>query len=714
MKREIYKGLGLLLLCILVIAGYGGYRFYKLSTQETEEKADLIQEAAFPIIHTRFEGNPVTTLQGYGMEMDLRYMRDQLTVLGAGRDLEFEVEGFGNHITGVTIDVLEMDGTQVDHYVSPAWEKTETGILVLTALSDEIGTLDDYMLRITLATESQKALYYYSVLRYLPDAPISSQIAFLKDFSDKTFDQKEAESIIPYIEPSETARNNNLGHVDITASFNQITWDNFKLERTSEPQVTISDINSETGSYVLTYDGQTIEGEDIPVQYHVTEFYRICYHEGRTYLVSFDRKMEQVYNPEIGNVSASRMNLGIDSDLEIAYRTSGDRRQIAFVKENQLWLMDTDANRITRIFSFYDDAHQSIRDRIADHGIEIVNVTDEGTVDFLVYGYMNRGTLEGENGVVLYRYNSETNRAEELIFLPSDRPYSVLKESIHKICYLTEQFFYIYLDPGIYCVDLQGKTYIQLIPDLPQDGYCSDESGRRLAWTDALETNNTIRIKDLQTGMDLILEGSEGKILVPIGFLGEDFAYGTVEEGNIVSVDGSRQILISELTIIDSEKQVLKQYQKKNRLIANCDVTSARIAFDLVQKKQSGKSVSLKNMGTDQILSNTEQETSGVTLETIVTEARQTEVVLRYASAVISSEKIQVRTPETIQMAAENTLTIKELQKKDSNYYVYGLGKLQSVETSMARAQQAADQWKGFFTDSSNQVIWSYRETFKS
>ena len=209
------------------------------------------------------------------MEMDLRYMRDQLTVLGAGRDLEFEVEGFGNHITGVTIDVLEMDGTQVDHYVSPAWEKTETGILVLTALSDEIGTLDDYMLRITLATESQKALYYYSVLRYLPDAPISSQIAFLKDFSDKTFDQKEAESIIPYIEPSKTARNNNLGHVDITASFNQIIWDNFKLERTGEPQVTISDINSETGSYVLTYDGQTIEGEDIPVQYHVTEFYRI-------------------------------------------------------------------------------------------------------------------------------------------------------------------------------------------------------------------------------------------------------------------------------------------------------------------------------------------------------------------------------------------------------------------------------------------------------
>ena len=41
---------------------------------------------------------------------------------------------------------------------------------------------------------------------------------------------------------------------------------------------------------------------------------------------------------------------------------------------------------------------------------------NDGTVDFLVYGYMNRGIHEGQVGVILYRYNSNENSIEAVSY----------------------------------------------------------------------------------------------------------------------------------------------------------------------------------------------------------------------------------------------------------------------------------------------------------
>lgn len=713
MRRVVYKALGLFVLFIVILGGYGGYRYGKLSAEQEDTATNLIQEATIPVVHTTYEGTPITTLQGYTMDMKLQYMRGPITVLGAGRDLEILVDRYDNHITGLSLEVMEMDGTVIDSYIFPAWEKTDTGISALTTLSEEIGSTDDYMLCIYISTETQDKLRYYSVLRYSPDSEITSQIAFVKDFSNKTFDKEQAKELIPYMEPSAGTLNNNLGHVDITASFNQLTWDDFKLERIGEPEVMITDVKGKSASYVLSYDGQTTSEDGVLEYYHVKEFYRVCYNGERVYLIAFDRTMDQVYNPVSGNVSTNRMNLGIDSDLQVTYKASPNNKYIAFVKERQLWLMDIAKNQITCIFTFYDEAHNDTRDRWADHDIQIVNVKDDGHVDFLVYGYLNRGVLEGKNGVVLYAYNLQDNQVDELIYLPSDRSYAVLKESIGQICYKTEQFLYIYLDHSIYCVDLQGKSYVQMIPSLLQDGYCTNDTGQLLAWTDSLEPGNSIRIKNLENGNDQVMEGSKNEIQIPLGFIGEDFAYGTVKKGNVVEINGNQQVLISTITIVDQNNNVLKEYKKKNQLITNCKATASMLQFELVKKKTDNGTVTIAIQGKDQILSNQEQVETGVALDTIATDARQTELILTYANAVISAERTAVRTPEAIRMNSANALTIKETQVDDKNFYIYGVGELKGATVSLAAAQKQAESWKGFVTDSSNQVIWSYQETFK-
>lgn len=62
------------------------------------------------------------------------------------------------------------------------------------------------------------------------------------------------------------------------------------------------------------------------------------------------------------------------------------------------------------------------------HGVEILGgVRPGGAVDFLVYGYMNRGGREGYTGVSYYRYEAESNTLTEQFFLPAAEPYSELR-----------------------------------------------------------------------------------------------------------------------------------------------------------------------------------------------------------------------------------------------------------------------------------------------
>ncbi len=55
-----------------------------------------------------------------------------------------------------------------------------------------------------------------------------------------------------------------------------------------------------------------------------------------------------------------------------------------------------------------------------EHDIKIVRWIDEaGSIDYIVYGYMNRGIHEGEVGIAVNHYDSLSNTNEEQVFIPS-------------------------------------------------------------------------------------------------------------------------------------------------------------------------------------------------------------------------------------------------------------------------------------------------------
>ncbi len=66
---------------------------------------------------------------------------------------------------------------------------------------------------------------------------------------------------------------------------------------------------------------------------------------------------------------------------------------------------DINNGMIIKVFSFRDAEGIDERENWNHHDIKIVSVDEAGSIDFVVYGYMNRGTHEGEVGTGVYHYD---------------------------------------------------------------------------------------------------------------------------------------------------------------------------------------------------------------------------------------------------------------------------------------------------------------------
>ena len=111
--------------------------------------------------------------------------------------------------------------------------------------------------------------------------------------------------------------------------------------------------------------------------------------------------MESVFDVKLASVSQNQLKLGITSQYEIPHLTNSDGMKLAFTRNRELWLYDMNENDMVRVFSFRQEDTDYIRDLYDQHDVRLLNMDEEGNIDFLVYGYMNRGHYEGRVGIIL-------------------------------------------------------------------------------------------------------------------------------------------------------------------------------------------------------------------------------------------------------------------------------------------------------------------------
>ena len=156
---------------------------------------------------------------------------------------------------------------------------------------------------------------------------------------------------------------------------------------------------------------------------------------------------------------------------------------LAFVQEGDLWSYSPDDGKFSRIFSFRKETDGDFRDSRYQHNIKIIRVEDNGDVDFVLYGYMNRGVREGYCGVCVYHYSNDQNVVEEKVFIPSTESYEFLKEDLGTLSYVsTENALYLLFANKLYKINISDGTSEVLEEGIKIDDFAVSDTGAHAAW----------------------------------------------------------------------------------------------------------------------------------------------------------------------------------------------------------------------------------------
>ena len=311
--------------------------------------------------------------------------------------------------------------------------------------------------------------------------------------------------------------------------------------------------------------------------------------EARMYLLNFERTMEEIFRGENDSISGNSILLGIRSK-DVEYQTNESGKVVTFVQEGELWSYNQEANTLAKVFSFRGYEGVDDRENYGEHDIKIVNIDEAGSIDYIVYGYMNRGIHEGTVGIAVYHYDSLANTNEEQVFIPSSQSYEVMKSELGQLMYVTESgAFYIMVDGNVYGIDLNSLDTKVLVEGLSDEAVAISESNRFLAWVDpsAVRGSDTIHMIDFVTEKVTDVTGSASDYVKPLGFMQEDFVYGVAKSADVV-VDAAGNTLFPmyQVKIMDTsseEHEILKTYEKPGYYVQNITISGYTIYLNRIQ-----------------------------------------------------------------------------------------------------------------------------------
>ena len=660
--------------------------------------------ATLPTVTMEMDGVAYNQLHGYVHAMDTAFQRDTVTVLGESRDTDFFVDTYGENVTGISIEVRNIDGSRlIEDTEITEYEKKGDRIRGKIALKDLIDSDAEYSLAVILELDETRQIYYYTKVIWSESLHAREKLEYVIDFHQRLYDREAARELTKYLETnSKLEDNSNFHKVNIHSSFRQITWGELNVSETIEPIVQMKEIAGQTASFLVDFVVSTSEGRDL-TYYMVEEYYRIRYSTERMYLLDYERTMTQIPDPEdmYGN---DKILLGI-TDTDVPMLESEDGNIVVFEVANRLFSYDVTANKLTVIFGFYDDDNADARTIYNQHSIKILDVDEGGNVQFAVYGYMNRGRHEGEVGIQVYTYNSGLNTIEELVYISSEKPYPVLAAEVERLLYLNRDGqLYLALNNSVYGIDLVERTGTELI-DIGQSGTLQvSDNHKIIIWSEGEDIyhSSMLNIRNLNNDARKAVTVPEDDVIMPLGFIDEDIIYGIARKEDIVKESSGRILFpMYKVCICNSEGELLKEYSQPDIYVTDCTVEENQIVLNRLQRLENGE---YEETYQDHIM-NSAKITAGKN----VIVAADIDVYERYVQiqtrSTIDVKNIMVLTPKEVVFEGGRMISLPDKKEAD-RYYVYGAYGVDGIYTSPAKAVNRANDISGVVVDNSGKCIW--------
>ena len=665
-----------------------------------------MEAASLPSITVQMLGRDMNRLYGYRQEMNTTAAGENLTILPEDRALTVDITGGG--VTGISYEVRSMDRARlVERTEVSDWQQTQQGIAATLPIQNLLTKEREYQLIIQLDTENYGSVYYYTRILWTDSAQHARDMVDLAaDFSIKTFDYEQAKSLTTYLETSPSEDNSTFGHTSIHSSFSQLTWGGLKMELVGEMETTLQELDGIMGQIKVSYQVSRTAEQGNTESYEVTDYYTVKWTEKRIYLMDFDRKMNQIFSGERILYSGKRILMGIGNDDVIQTLHSKNNRYLAFVFNRDLWCYDQQDGKSVNIFSFRDGTDESGRSDYDQHNVQILDVADDGTVEFLVYGYMNRGNHEGNQGLGLYSY-SKDGAVTERFFADSSRSYDEIRQDIEKLSYLNENgMFYVYQDGAVYGIDLSSKEYMVVADGLTEETSAISSDRTRLAWLegqDAYEAK-TIHVFNMATGEKQEIQAPEGSVLRALGFVQGDFVYGLAHPEDIWMLNGRAEDLpMYAIQIVDKDLNVQTRYEKQGFYLGSVEVEDSRIH---IQRLVKNGDLRYAYADQDTIVCNEAAKTDIMDhIGWFASEVRRKVYFVQTDQEISRTIKISVARKLTYDQSETLEFQSGDRQSRTA-FYAYGRGKLQGIYGTFSQAVQAAYPVMGIVTDQDQQILW--------
>ena len=695
MRRGIQKIL--ILLAVFIVALF---TFSKLTNHETKDLTTDLAAPTLPVVYFEDNGHPLNELHGYVEEMSVISMRDTITPLPENGKLSLRIDPYDNKIKEVSFQIRSLNGDRLvqDGNVQVSGDKTAvTGTISVENLLEE---QTEYQL-ILQVTAGEQTSYYYTRIMEVGKSQIDACVDFVEEFHAITMNKERQSELSSYMEPSSAADNTTLQKVTINNSLSQACWGDFVGTEVTTPVVSIKEMNDDYQVILLEYIMSSVGDSGNSEYYNMEEYYRVRVGAEKIYLLSFERTMEEIFRGEGDQISKDMIDLGIRSE-NVSYKTNETGNVICFVQQGELWSYNQIENNLTRVFSFRSQEGMDIRENYQEHDIRILRVDEGGSLDFVVYGYMNCGEHEGQVGVSVCHYDGVTNTVEEMLFVPTTLSYEIVKEQIGKLMYVSDSgVFYLTVSNQVYRIQMDSRKAEVYIDGLKSDMLVNSEDGRYIAWS---EDGTTMHVTDLEKGESFDIHANENQLLKPLGFLGSDCIYGWGYRTDIFSTQTQTDTLaLSQVLIVDtsdSAHSVLKTYETPGIYVTGIRIQDGSIYLSRVMKNGD----IYVDTTEDTIMNRDLQEKDQVHIDTVVSDVKQKEVVLKLLEETSGSTP-KTLIPKLIENEEPNTLEIKNLNAS-SAYYVYAKGKVVLATDDMAAAVQSADANKGVVIGNNLLYVW--------
>lgn len=698
MSKGVIKALVLAGVFLLTVGVTGA-----LTNHTNEDLTMEMEEATLPVVTLYENGTAINELHGYTSEMQAQYMRDTITPVGEDRELPISIQFHQTKVDAISYEIRSLDAKRLiaDAEVTD-YQESGSSISAQLTIQNLLEEGKEYLLIIQIESGKQVINYYTRIMQPV-DCHVAECVDFVTDFSATTFNEETSGTLSTYVEPN-TASDDNLHYVTLNNSLKQITWSDFGGERLTTPVASIKEINSSYTVIVLDYVVTSLGNSGESEYYNVEEYYRVRYTDSRMYLLNFERSMSQIFRGENSSFYDKDIQLGIRSD-EVEYQTNEAGNIVCFVQEGELWSFDETKNQLAEVFSFRGYEGIDSRENYGEHDIKIIDIDEAGSIDYIVYGYMNRGVHEGQVGISVYHFDAVANTNEEELFIPSTQSYEVMKDELGQVMYENEEGdFYIMMSGSVYEINLNTLEMKEIVTNLSDSRFAVSDSNRFLAWIEEDNKSSVIHFMDFKDGSTTEIKESDDSYLKPLGFMDEDFIYGVANSVDVVvDAAGNTVFPMNKVKIMDTseaEHTILKEYQKDGYYVSGITLNGYTIYLNRVQFNGTA----YVDADQDTIMNREGDEDNVVSVATTKTEVKQTQVQLTLANEV-SEKSAKLLTPKEIIVEEDRTLTLED--KTDyARYYVYAKGKVVLTTDSVTEAIIEANNSMGVVIGDQQQYIW--------